>query len=189
MIFDINKIRLAKQKILHFLVSTFFFYLFNQDLRFYIKISPLDSLRILVLKILGSKIGKNSYIRSNLFITNPKLLSIGESSRLGRNSSLYLYNPLTIGCFVHIGSGLTVHTSEHTIHSNFHLPIVLRGSISSPITINDNVYIGSNVTILSGVNINSNVVVAAGSVVVSSLSSGYVYGGVPAKKLRTLPEQ
>lgn len=161
----------------------------DQDLRFTFGISPLDNLRVFLLKLSGAKIGKNSYIRSKFYITNPSLLQIGNSSGIARNCSLYLYDNLVIGDFVKAGSGLTIHTSEHIIHSNSDLPIVSRGSKSSTVVIHDNVYIGSNVTILSGVNIDSNVVVAAGAVVISSLSSGYVYGGVPAKKLRTLPAQ
>lgn len=161
----------------------------DQDLRFTVGISPLDNLRVFLLKLFGAKIGKYTYIRSNFYITNPKLLQIGSYSGFARNCSLYLYDNLVIGDFVQAGSGLTIHTSEHLIHSNSDLPIVSRGSKSSAVVIHDNVYIGSNVTILCGVNIDSNVVVAAGSVVVSNLSSGYVYGGVPATKLRTLPEQ
>ena len=176
------------QRLTLFILLPLSWFLLDQDTRFTFGISPLDNLRVLLLGLLGSNIGKNTYIRSNFYITNPNLLQIGSNSGLARNCSLYLYDKLVIGDYVQAGSGLTIHTSEHLVHSRYDLPIVLRGSLSAPVVISDNVYIGSNVTILSGVNIDSNVIVAAGSVVVTNLASGYIYGGVPAKPLRRLPE-
>ena len=177
---------LRVRKIKSTFLSILFSFLFDQDFRFVANMSPIDRARVAALRLLGARIGDNTFIRSNFFITSPNLLTIGSSSRLARNSSLYLYDRLEIGDYVHAGSGLTIHTSDHIIHSNYNLPIVSRGSVPSPVLISDNVYIGSNVTILSGVTIDSNVVIAAGSVVTSSLSSGYVYGGIPAKPLRSL---
>jgi maltose O-acetyltransferase len=40
--------------------------------------------------------------------------------------------------------------------------------------------------ILSGVRIENKVVIGAGSVVTKNLESGFVYAGVPAKKIRKI---
>ncbi|MBR1586275.1 MAG: acyltransferase [Clostridia bacterium] len=53
------------------------------------------------------------------------------------------------------------------------------------IRIDDNVFIGANTTILADVRIGSRVVVGAGSLVNKDLEGGYVYAGVPAKKICT----
>ena len=56
--------------------------------------------------------------------------------------------------------------------------------IIKPITIGDNVFIGANTTILPGVTIGSNIIVGANSVVTKDLKDdGYIYIGIPAKKV------
>lgn len=57
--------------------------------------------------------------------------------------------------------------------------------------IQDNVLIGMGAVILDDVVIPSNTVIAAKSLVTSNmnLESGYIYAGIPAKKLRPLDEE
>ena len=54
------------------------------------------------------------------------------------------------------------------------------------ILIGDNVFIGTRSIILKGVSIGSNSVIGAGSVVVSSIPSGVVAAGNPARVIRKL---
>lgn len=56
------------------------------------------------------------------------------------------------------------------------------------IRIDDNVFIGANSTILANVHIESNVIIGACSLVNKNLESGFVYGGIPAKKICTIHE-
>ena len=58
-------------------------------------------------------------------------------------------------------------------------------------TIHDNVLIGMGAIILDDAIVESNVIVAAGAVVTSGaiLESGYLYGGIPAKKIKQLEEE
>lgn len=56
------------------------------------------------------------------------------------------------------------------------------------IDIGENVWIGSNSVILPGVHIGDNAVVAAGSVVTRSVPAGEIWGGVPARKLKNVPD-
>ncbi|WP_327018708.1 acyltransferase [Croceibacter atlanticus] len=57
-----------------------------------------------------------------------------------------------------------------------------------PITLGNNIFIGSDCTILPGVNIGDNVIVGANSLVNKSLESGYVYAGVPVKKIKSIDD-
>lgn len=56
------------------------------------------------------------------------------------------------------------------------------------IIIGDNVMIGADTIIMPGVKIGNNVIIAAGSVVSKDLEDGYMYAGVPAKKIGTFEE-
>ncbi|KAB1441288.1 acyltransferase [Pseudodesulfovibrio senegalensis] len=142
-------------------------------------------LRTFFLRRLGARIGKGSRVRSHAYVTRPKFLRMGVNSRIGNGCRLFLHDRLTIGDNVHIGSGLSVITTDHRIDDPAR-PLAAQGMNLGPVTIEDDVYIGANVTILRGVTIHGRTVVAAGAVVTSELASGFVYGGVPAKPLRAL---
>jgi len=60
--------------------------------------------------------------------------------------------------------------------------------VFSPITVGDNVFIGINSILLPGANVGNNCVIGAGSVVKGTLDQGYVYAGVPAKKICSLKQ-
>ena len=51
------------------------------------------------------------------------------------------------------------------------------------IIIGNNVMIGADSIILPGIIVGDNVIIAAGSVVSKNLESGFIYAGVPAKKI------
>lgn len=144
-----------------------------------------EILRMISLRMMGAKIAKNSWVRSRLFITNPKYLNIGKNSKIGICGNLFLYDKFYVGDNVEIGSRLTVHTAEHKFNDP-ERPIPKQGSVYMPVIIKSNVYIGSNVIILPGITINDKVIVAAGAVITKDLESGFIYGGVPAKKLREI---
>lgn len=57
---------------------------------------------------------------------------------------------------------------------------------SSRVEVGDGVWIGARSMVLPGVSIGDGVVIAAGSVVVDDCDSDFLYGGVPAKKIRAL---
>lgn len=60
--------------------------------------------------------------------------------------------------------------------------------ITKPITVGDNVFIGTRSIIMPGVHIGNNVIIAAGSVVSKDLPDNGVYGGVPAKLIKPIDE-
>lgn len=60
--------------------------------------------------------------------------------------------------------------------------------LCKPIIIENNVFIGMNTMILPGSYIESDVIVGAGSIVRKRLESGFVYAGIPIKKICTIRE-
>lgn len=130
----------------------------------------------------GATIGKQSYIRNGVFIAYPKNLSMGDRVKLGPDSRIYNYAIFSIGADTEIGAGLYVQTNEH-IYIDKDSALAKQGSSSAPISIGNGVYIGANVTILKGVSVADRCIIAAGAVVVKDTEKGFIYGGVPAKKI------
>ena len=141
--------------------------------------------RVFCLKTLGAKLGKGAVVRKGLFITDFSKFKLGKNSTLGPFARLFLFDNFTVGDNVEIGSGLTVHTSEHLLN-DASKPLGKQSSLRAPVSIASDVYLGSNVTILSGAKIDSRVVVGACSLVKGHLESGFLYAGVPARKVRSL---
>ena len=56
------------------------------------------------------------------------------------------------------------------------------------VNIGNKVFIGTKTTILCGVTIGDNIIVGANSLVVNDLEGGWVYGGVPAKKIERISD-
>ena len=56
------------------------------------------------------------------------------------------------------------------------------------IVVGDNVYIGSETLIMPGVTIGDNCIIAAGAVVTHDVPSNTVWGGVPAKQIKSLDD-
>jgi hypothetical protein len=59
-------------------------------------------------------------------------------------------------------------------------------SISSPVCIGDDVFLGTRSTVTKGVTIGSGSIIAAGSVVTSDIPPNCVAAGVPARVIRTI---
>lgn len=113
-------------------------------------------------------------------------LEIG--SRVGiSNVTLVCNNHVYIGDDVFIGGGVQIfdtnfHSTDATIRTSGH---EIREEVrTAPIRIGARAFIGANAMIGKGVTIGDEAIVAAGSVVVSSIPPGAVWGGNPARKIR-----
>lgn len=118
-------------------------------------------------KYLGIKAGRNCVITGKInFGSEPYLIEIGNRVRITNNVTFHTHD-----------GGTGVLRDKY--------PGI---NVFGKIIVKDNVFLGSNSTILPGVTINENVIVAAGSVVTKDLESDSVYGGVPAKKIKSLKD-
>nr|WP_321222064.1 acyltransferase [uncultured Psychroserpens sp.] len=115
---------------------------------------------------------------------NGKLI-IGNNCNIGDFTIMDVVDDIIIGNDVAIGPNCTLYTHDH-IYTDRDKPAWKGGLVSSPIVIEDGAWVGSNVTILPGVTIGKRTVVAAGSVVTKSLEPESIYGGVPAKLIKTI---
>ncbi len=131
---------------------------------------------------------------------------LGKQSRLYRTVKIYVPKKVRIGSgtvlndYVHIwgGGGIAIGNdcliaSHVVITSQSHDPQALRvGSLyrdtntAGPVSIGDNVWIGSHACILPGVSIGAGSIVAAGAVVTQSVRPATLVAGVPARFIRHL---
>lgn len=118
-------------------------------------------------KEFGIKAGKNIRITGNVtFGTEAYLIELGDDITITQNVYFHTHD-----------GGVGVFRKEY--------PNI---NIYKKIIIGNNVFIGANSTIMLGVKIGNNVVIASGSVVTKNCESDSVYGGVPARKIKTLAE-
>lgn len=157
----------------------------------------------------GVQIGVNSVINRGADIQVPNASSIGRNSQLGKSVSVYCGkkgvfalgdgshiapygylligdNRCSIGDKVAIGPFCTFvcHSNSVKGGSEFFTENYLDGDIQ----VGNNVFIGAQCTILPGTIIPDNVVVASNSVVRGVLKSGFIYGGTPAKLIKSISE-
>lgn len=89
---------------------------------------------------------------------------------------------IQIGNNVMIGGGVTIVDSDfHSLNpAHWHTSEDEKHMASSPVIIEDNVFIGMDSIILKGITIGENSIVAAGSVVTKSIPENEIWGGNPA---------
>lgn len=106
-------------------------------------------------------------------------IKIGKKCFFNRNCSLTAAESITIGNNCMIANNVVIIDHDHKINGKS----VSSELVSSPVQIEDNVWIGANSTILKGVHIGKGAVIAAGAVVTKDVEEYSVYAGVPAKKI------
>lgn len=131
-------------------------------------------------KIRLKECGKNIIVDTKVDVINPGNVSLGNNVNLNR----YAVIQGSEGC-VTIGNDVVISYGARI------LTAALRngpttGHEYKDVVIGNNVWISCNVIILPGVTIPDNVIVGAGAVVSKDLESGFVYAGVPAKKIKKL---
>lgn len=109
-------------------------------------------------------------------------LIIGDHTRIGLNNTII--GPVSIGNHVNLAQNVTVSGLNH-VFSEVDRRIDEQGVSTRPIRIEDDVWIGANSVILPGVTIGKHVIVAAGSIVTKNIPDYSVYGGNPARCIKS----
>ena len=138
------------------------------------------------------ELGEGSHIEYGVVVTgygDGKIL-IGRESYIGIYNVLDWSENLKIGDFVHVAgpsTGIWTHTSVDQVLAGDPLDNKQRRQ-RSPVTIENNVYIGGNCTIYPGVTIHHHSVVAPNSAVSEDVPAHTMVGGVPAKVIKRLSQ-
>lgn len=138
------------------------------------------------------RVGENSAIENGVICTGhgKGSIVIGRESYIGLSAVLDWSDDIRIGDFVHIAgpsTGIWTHSSAQACLNN--LPLDYKGlefRPTSPVIVENNVYIGGNCTIYPGVTIGRHSIVAPNSAVTKNVEPYSLVGGVPAKMIRRI---
>lgn len=165
-----------------------------------------DKITSIVVKKNLAKCGKNVKINKGIVYRYPGNIEIGSNISVARRVTLLSENPesklilkdgvtLTFDVRIDFSGGLTI--GENTLISkNTIIETHDHGldPYSKPkfktLEIGKNVWIGMNATILSGVRrIGDNAIIASNSVVTKEVKANTIVGGVPAKLIKSIPNE
>ena len=134
-------------------------------------------------------IGKYCSIEATGTVTNiGKGLVIEDGVGLNSNCFLGCAGGIRIGQDTIIGELVTMHSENHNF-SDISKPIKHQGTNRTGIVIGSGCWIGAKVTVLDGAEIGNGCVIGAGSVVTAGkYNDNCIYGGVPAKLLKSRVE-
>ncbi|MDE7318747.1 MAG: sugar O-acetyltransferase [Lachnospiraceae bacterium] len=139
--------------------------------------------------ILHELLGK---IKGNIVVTSPFYCDYGINISVGEN--FYTNHNVTILDAAEVSFGDNVFIAPDCVFSTAGHPLDAEQrnqglEIALPITVGNNVWIGTHVSVLPGVTIGNNVVIGAGSVVNRDIPDGVVAAGNPCRVIRKITEE
>lgn len=147
-----------------------------------IRPSNLEKRNDIINKLLG-------YQPDNLELLSPFICDYGNKIILGKNvfinSNCYFMDgaKISIGDNVFIGPSCGFYTANHPLDYQTRNQGVEQ---ALPISIGNNVWLGSNVIVLPGVKIGDGCVIGAGSVVTKDIEANSVAAGIPCNVIRKI---
>lgn len=118
-----------------------------------------------------------------VIVYHPENLTFKGEADVGENVVIRANGGVTIGNRVLLAAGAAIISVGH--------PLTLPRwnlTVTAPVEIGDDVWIGTNAVVLPGVTIGAGAMVAAGAVVTSDVPPLTVVAGVPAKILRRVDD-
>jgi maltose O-acetyltransferase len=145
-----------------------------------------QELRGRLLRALLGDAGDGVVIRPPFFCDYGRHISIGARTFVNYACVMLDVAAIRIGDACQIATGVHIVTATHPVDPE---PRRLGWEWAEPITIGDNVWLGSAVVVCPGVAIGDDTVVGAGAVVTRDLPARVVAAGVPARVLREIGEE
>lgn len=138
-----------------------------------------NSLRQLLLRIFGAKIGSGCLICRGVVVYAPWNLEMGEMVCIGPHCEIYNKAKIIIGSGVVVSQDAYLCTASHDVASR------KMALVTKAIKVQDNVWIAARASILPGVTIGEGVVVGACAVVAKDVPPWSVVVGNPASVVKS----
>jgi acetyltransferase-like isoleucine patch superfamily enzyme len=130
--------------------------------------------------------GTNVYWARNITVKNWQNLVVGDNVSFHENCFVDALGGIEIGSNVSIAHASSLVSFDHMIEPD--LPIKYGALAPGKIQIADDVWIAAGVRVLRNTTIGTRVIIAANAVVRGDLAGGWLYGGLPARQLKSLSE-
>lgn len=145
------------------------------NLLFFKTLIPFPSyMKVWLLGVFGTKIGRHVVLKANINIKYPWFLTIGDNCWIGEEIWIDNLAQVTIGNNVCLSQGSYLLTGSHDYKKEtFDL-------ILGEIVLEDGVWIGAKATVCPGVTCYSHSILAVGSVATNDLEDYGIYQGNPA---------
>ena len=140
--------------------------------------NPFSSLRKLVLRMFGAKIGPGVIIKPRINVKFPWNLEIGAYTWIGEAVWIENQGKVKIGAHCCLSQGAVLMTGNH----NYKKPTF--DLMVAPITLEDGVWVGAGAMITQGVTAHSHAVLAVNSVASKDLEPYTIYAGHPCSAIR-----
>ena len=132
-------------------------------------------------EILVYPVSKHSAVRGGLVLGDGAIIATGANLRAAGGM-------IRIGAGSGIGQHSVVVAANHRAIRGvpfFHTPW---DETKTGVTVGSNVWVAANCVLLPGITIGDNSLIAAGSVVNRSVQPNEIWGGVPARRVRQVPD-
>lgn len=141
-------------------------------------LNPFSSLKVLILRLFGAKIGKRILIKPRVNIKYPWLLEIGNDVWIGENVWIDNLAKVVIENNVCVSQGAMLLCGNHNYKStSFDL-------ILGEIILKEGSWVGAYAVVCPGVTLASHSILSVNSVANRSTESYSIYQGNPAVKVR-----
>lgn len=140
-------------------------------------------------ELLGGR-GRNLWITAPFYVDYGNNIYFGNNCEVNMNCTFLDDNQIVIGDNALIAPNVQIYTAFHPANAAERFGVVKEEgfefckTMTAPVTIGNNVWIGGGAVILLGVKIGDNVVIGAGSVVTKSIPDNSVAFGIPCKVVR-----
>ena len=128
-------------------------------------------------------LNKNSRIKYKVIIQGKGVFELGKNSYLSHHVIIGVNEKVSIGDNCMVASYVSIRDTDHKF-DDLKTPMINQGIKTSPITIEDNVWIGHGAVITKGVTIESGAIIAANAVISKDVPKNAIMGGVPAKIIK-----
>lgn len=139
--------------------------------------------RYAVLRLFSRDI-HSAYISDGVTVWFPWRVKIGRNCSLNQGVNIDGYGGVVLGDAVRVAAYASINSSDHDF-SDLSQPIHKQGMITSPVIIEDDVWIGNHVVINRGVRIGQGSVIGSASVVTRDIPAFSVAVGVPCRVIRS----